>query len=62
LVSANTGGFKRVAVNKDGTDRELYAKQLLTEAVQFWFPFLGFLAVELWLDGNSYLFNPNAET
>ena len=51
-----------MAVAKDGTDRELYAKQLLTEAVQFWFPFLGFLAVELWLDGNSYLINPNAET
>ena len=51
-----------MAVNKDGTDRELYAKQLLTEAVQSRFPVFGFLAVELWLDGNSYLFNPNAET
>ena len=61
-MPATTGGFKRAAVAKDGTDRELYLKQLLTEAVQFRFPFFGFLAVELWLDGNSYLFNPNAET
>ena len=44
-MPATTGGFKRAAVNKDGNDRELYAKQLLTEAVQFWFPFPGFLAV-----------------
>ena len=34
-----------MAVAKDGTDRELYAKQLLTEAVQFRFPIFGFLAV-----------------
>ena len=51
-----------MAVAKDGTDRELYVKQLLTRAVQSRFPVSGFLAVELWLDGNSYLFNPNAES
>ena len=62
-MPATTGGFKRVAVAKVGTDRELYVKPLLTEAVQFWCPFLGFFSGwVLWLGGESYLFNPNAET